>query len=238
MAVPSSARSGWISRRSRHFIVEARDAAVADAVRLWAEQARQAIWDRWFRETSGTTAPPWPRPVRIVVHRHHPGFYATTFSPDGEVRITLWAGDRHLASTVRHEVWHAVVHLRYPGKWIPRWLDEGIAVCNESAAEQQRMIAPLKRTKRRYRLRELVHFKQYPAQVSLFYAQSYSLADYLVRRHGERNLIRFLEASFVLGQEPALKQVLGYSSLEDLERCWQSASKEQWTPVASERDRA
>lgn len=182
----------------------------------WAEQARRDIHRRWFNQE----ALPWPRLVTIEVHRDHPGYYATSFTSDGVVTITLWAGDPHLESTVRHEVWHACVHLRYPGNLIPRWIDEGLAVCNESKVEQERMLAPLFRTNRRFPLRELLSLREYPREVYLFYAQSYSLADFLVRKHGEKQVIRFLETSFRVGQEKALQQVLGYGSIEELEREW------------------
>lgn len=153
------------------------------------------------------------------MHAQHPGYFATEFS-DGRVLITLWAGDKHLESTVRHEATHAVLHLRYPHGDIPRWLDEGIAVCNESAAEQARLVAPLHQKERRYSVRQLAGMKEYPRDMLLFYAQGYSLTDFLVRQHGERAVIRFLEQSFRHGQETALHSVLGYPSFEDLERQW------------------
>lgn len=203
--------------------MEAPDAATAQRVALWAEQARRDILARWF---SGVDRR-WPRRVKIVVHAEHPGYFATEFA-DGVVTITLWAGDAHLESTVRHEVTHGVLHLGYATAHIPRWIDEGIAVCNESATEQKRLVAPLLQRERRYSVRQLAGMKEYPRDVLLFYAESYSLVDFLARHHGERMVIRFLEAclrasglSPEAGQESALRSVLGYDSFEDLERRWQ-----------------
>jgi hypothetical protein len=228
--------------RSPNFVVYAPDAEIAQQVADWAEAARGELLHRWEQgsgvrgQGSGagdkTTVlfspipdprpptPTWPRPVTITVHRDHPGFFATEFGNDGVVSITLWAGDLHLESTVRHEVCHAVLHLRYPNRFIPRWFDEGLAVFQESPVEQQRQLSPLFRAERRFSVRQLAGLSEYPREVALFYAQSYSLVDFLIRRHGERELLRFLEASFKLGQEKALQQVLGYGSFEELERLW------------------
>jgi hypothetical protein len=206
-----------------NFVVEAPDSELAARVKAWAERSRQEIQARWL----GGVQPDWSRPVQIVVHQQHPGYFATEFTSEGTARITLWAGDAHLESTVRHEVSHAVLHLQYPYRPIPRWLDEGIAVCNESPAEQARLLAPLQQAQRRFSVRQLADLENYPREVGLFYAQSYSLTDHLVCRHGERQVIRFLEVSFRMGQEPALRLVLGYASFEELDREW-------WRAVARE----
>lgn len=202
-------------QRTANFSVEAPEAATAQNVAHWAENARRDIIARWFEGNDV----PWPRPVRIIVHAQHPGYFATEFA-DNVVTITLWAKDVHLESTVRHEVTHAVLHLRYSRHDIPRWIDEGIAVCMESSAEQQRLVAPLLQRERRYSVRQLAGMREYPRDVLLFYAEGYSLTDFLVRRHGERALIRFLETSFRVGQEAAFRSELGYQSFEDLERQW------------------
>jgi hypothetical protein len=217
--------AGGDTHESQHFQVRAPDAATAVRVADWAETARRDVIARWFEGIDL----PWPRRVRVHVPANHPGFFATQFA-DNLVTITLWAKDAHLESTVRHEVTHAVVHLRYPGRDIPRWLDEGIAVCNESAAEQRRLLAPLLQRERRYSVRQLAGMREYPQDVLLFYAESYSLVDYLVRQHGERGVIHFLEASFRQGQEPALHSQLGYASFEELERAWQRDLRQQSPP--------
>jgi len=201
--------------RTTNFQVEAPDQPSAQRVAVWAEGARRDIVARWFAGDDE----PWPRRVRIVVHAEHPGYFATEFAA-GAVTITLWTKDAHLESTVRHEVTHAVLHLRYPYADIPRWIDEGIAVCNESSAEQRRLVAPLHQRERRYTVRQLAPMREYPRDVLLFYAQGFSLTDFLVRQHGERKVIRCLETSFRIGQEAALGRELGYQSFEDLERQW------------------
>ncbi len=205
--------------RTPQFLVEAPSESLAKQVGAWAEQARGDLHRRWF----GSDPPDWSRPAVIQVCRQHPGFYATVIDSDGVVTITLWAGDGHLQSTVRHEIWHAVVHLRYPDKHVPRWLDEGLAICNESPEEQRRQLAPLFGTPRRYPVAELAGMREYPPDIALFYAQSYSLADFLVRRHGEKNVIQFIEASFAQGQEAALRSELGYADFAALERDWTSS---------------
>jgi hypothetical protein len=197
-------------------VVEAPDGDTARRTLAWAEEARRDIQLRLF----GAEAPPWPRPVIVTAHRDFPGGYSTQIAADGEAQITLWAGDPHLRSTVRHEVCHAVLHLRYPAHVPPRWLDEGLAVCQEEPEEQGRQLAPLAAARRRFSVRQLAGLRDYPRDVDLFYAQSYSLVDFLVRRHGEGAVVRFLEASFRSGQEAALRQALGYADFEALERAW------------------
>jgi hypothetical protein len=207
---------GSQAEQTQHFLVEGPDTDTARRVAAWAETARRDILARWF---DGKDLG-WPQRVRIVVHAEHPGYFATEFTSSA-VTITLWAKDAHLESTVRHEVTHAVMHLRYPHHELPRWLDEGMAVCSESAVEQKRLLAPLFQRERRYSVRQLAHFREYPRDVLLFYAESYSLVDFLVRTHGEHGVIRLLEASCGLGQEAALRRELGYPSFEDLEKAWQ-----------------
>ncbi len=213
---PAAMQSPEDSPASSNFLVEASDPATSRQVETWAEKARREIQARWF-PASGN---PWPRPVRLVVSQENLGFAMTEITADGVVTIMVWAGDPELESTIRHEVWHAVVHQRYPKQPIPRWLDEGLAICNESVAEQQRQLAPLFKRERRFPVRDLIGFRNYPRDIALFYAQGYSLTDFLVRKHGEREVIRFLERSFAAGQEEALREVLGYPSVEALEKEW------------------
>src|SRR5690349_19333935 len=94
--------------------------------------------------------------------------------------------DRILADTLPHEVMHTILaaHFRKP---LPRWADEGIALQAESPEEQERH-QPLARyllasgSRRTLKLANMLGMRDYPKDTSVFFAQSYSIARFLVER--------------------------------------------------------
>lgn len=125
---------------------------------------------------------------------------------------------------IGHELSHLVVGLatRNPLGGLPRWLDEGLAMYAEGELPPANREA-LERAVRQGTLisvRSLSGYTGDPEQVDLYYAEVYSVVQFLLERYGRdrmRELLeRFREGTY---QEEALRQVYGLS-LDELDAAW------------------
>lgn len=92
------------------------------------------------------------------------------------------------SDVVRHEMAHIVTAVAGDGPFtrIPSWLDEGTAVyMQRSPRPYDSAIAFRLQTDRTLRLRNMDSPSNDPAQVDLFYGQSWSTVTYLIERWGE-----------------------------------------------------
>ena len=127
--------------------------------------------------------------------------------------------------TTAHELTHIVVGEATDNPFhapIPRWLDEGLAMYNEGSLPDYNQDA-LQRAIRNDTLisvRSLSAYTGDPSLVDLFYAQSYSIVDYLLKTYGREKMVELL-AVFKRGshQEDALQEVYGFG-LDDLDAQW------------------
>ena len=125
---------------------------------------------------------------------------------------------------IGHELSHLVVGLatRNPLGGLPRWLDEGLAMYAEGDLPPANRQA-LERAVREGTLisvRSLSGYTGDPEQVDLYYAEVYSVVQFLLERYGRDRMQEFLQR-FKEGtyQEEALRQVYGLS-LEELDAAW------------------
>jgi hypothetical protein len=148
----------------------------------------------------------------------------------GEVvsrRIDLRMDDVNLwTSTLPHEVTHVVLAGHFgKHKHLPRWADEGIAVLSEARARPglyMQMLPDARREARLMRVKIMLTLDDYPeaSQVPLFYAQSISLVDFLVKKAGPVKLTQFIREGLARGYEPAMKKYYGYATFAEMEQDW------------------
>src|SRR5205085_10088874 len=105
-----------------------------------------------------------------------------------------------------------------------RWADEGMAVLDEPQDRIDRHLRSLTRQRnggRLYTARELIALKDYPepGRVPVFYAQSVSLADFLVKAKDSRTVACFVRDGLRDGYEKSLQRYYGWS-FDELDRQW------------------
>lgn len=127
--------------------------------------------------------------------------------------------------TAAHELTHIVVGEATDNPFhapIPRWLDEGMAMYSEGALPDynRQAVEQAISDDTLISVRSLSAYTGDPAQVDLFYGQSYSIVDYLLEAYGREKMVELL-AVFKRGshQEDALQEVYGFG-LDSLDEQW------------------
>lgn len=212
--------------QSANFIVETSDARLAPQFAQAAEKYRHEMAVEWL----GQPMPNWSQPCMMTVQvgPHLGAGGATTFIFDhGEVfgwRMTIQgSAERILDSVLPHEITHMVYasHFRRP---LPRWADEGGATSVEHMSEKQKhrtMLMQFLRTGRGIAFSQMFAMTEYPADVMPLYAQSYSLAEFLIFQSGRRNYIEFLDDGMRDGQwSAAIHRHYGITDMSALQNTW------------------
>jgi tetratricopeptide (TPR) repeat protein len=229
---------GFRRDETPHFTVHHRNTALSREVRFVAEKSYAEIFDllacsvHWhnrcdvfvfptrdeYLEAAGANA--WSGGA------HHLARRRGAFS---EHRIFLYQGQPRLTDGVlRHEIAHALLlhRLNYPAS-LPLWASEGFAVYVEPEYLHSHFRRLLKHAKERERLiplRDVLAASEYPDEtlVDLFYAESFSLVEFLIRQKGIRGFIDLLrdlndaEADWAM----VLRRRFGFPSSLALENRW------------------
>jgi hypothetical protein len=238
-AVEISRSGTWIGGRTSSFQVWmiAPEADVRRVAEL-CEQHRVAFQKKW------TTAPrsDWNPRCEIVVYPTRTDFLrklgpqangssgATTIDMDrGNIRarhidIRGDAGDWQ-REVLPHELTHVVLADEFPQQRIPPWTDEGIAMLAESGHRLAQRRLDLEHAVQRgsfIDVRQVFALQDGPqfTQRNAFYAESVSLAAFLIRRGGSKKLIEFVHSAQAEGYERAAKRHYRFSSLDQLETQW------------------
>lgn len=139
--------------------------------------------------------------------------------------LLLLGSESDAGQTMAHELTHLVVGQATDNPYqasIPRWLDEGLAMYNEGklparnrealdwAIENDQLIS----------VRSMTGYSGDAGQVNLFYAQSYSLAQYLIKEYGRDKMVSLLKI-FSVGstQDDALMEAYGFD-VDKLDNLW------------------
>jgi hypothetical protein len=214
------------SFRTANFLVRAATPELARTIAESAEEHRQQLARDWL----GGPMPRWERPCVIVadVEAPAPGG-ATTFSFE-HGQVIVWEinarGSREqvLDSVLPHEISHAILisHFQRP---LPRWADEGAATLAEDASERRRQrlrTEQILRSEHPIPLRKLLNLREYPGgETTLtFYAQGYSVCDFLVQTGGRSGYLAFLDNAEQTNWDEAVRRVYGIRDVDALERQW------------------
>ncbi len=200
-----------------------------------AEQCRHDLAILWL----GKAMPDWSEkcPVKVRVGNVGAGGATTFVFQSGEVfgweMDIQGSAERIVDSVLPHEITHMVLasHFRRP---VPRWLDEGAATSVEHASERENyrrmLLGFLRRNEDRgLPFNRMVTLKEYPEDVMPFYAQGFSVVEYLIALRGHRELVRFAETGMKSGdwniavREHYSQNVFGekgFERLGDLQDSW------------------
>jgi hypothetical protein len=226
---------------TQNFVVDAPTAELAKRFGERAEHYRREKAEQWL----GREMPPWPRkcPLRVETTMG-PGGGAThfTFGADSGNRPAVTSqrmeirGDatQLLNSVLPHEVTHTVLAQHF-GRPVPRWADEGGSVLSENDAERYShdiRCREILNNGKAFRLNALFRMTDYPKEMSILYAQGYSVTAFLVEkgggdRGGRGKLLQFLGAGMRGNSSEswneAARSVYGFDSVDGLEKAWLEA---------------
>jgi hypothetical protein len=157
------------------------------------------------------------------------------FASDGRVdsaMMHLQGRQDQFDGMLRHEVMHLILAAQFKTA-LPRWIDEGLALQHESDEVVSRMkdrITHARTANELISLKELFRMKSYPRepkQITLMYAQAYSVVDWLITRGGKRKLLQCLqsvEPTAMADQLPeAIVKAYRFEDLADLENQWRES---------------
>ncbi len=230
------------SAESNNFSVVAPDPRLAAETARLAEQFRKQLAEQWL----GHELPTWQErcPIRVEISPHAGG--ETTFAfngPPGTAEPSGWRmrifgpPERILDAVLPHEVTHTIFATHF-GQPLPRWADEGACTTVEHVSEREKIQKLLieyltARPSRGLPFNRMFTMKQYPdnpAGMLPLYAQSYSVARYLIMQRGHQHFVSFVQRGLdeEKNQNPlrawdrAISEFYGYEDLSDFQLTWQA----------------
>ncbi len=149
-----------------------------------------------------------------------------------EDTIVILGTASDVEENIAHELSHLVVGKAVENPLaspLPRWLDEGLAMYAQGELPPRNALA-LKEALEGDKLisvRSLSGYVGEPEKVDLFYAEAYSLVEFLLKEYGKEKMREFL-TEFARGsvQEEALKKVYGLS-IDELDAKWKKYLREK-----------
>ena len=212
--------------RTPNFVVSAGSDAFARQAGEAAEKYRRDLAFFWF----GEVLPPWSNPCLVTIET------GPNLSAKGETvfkcsnnEVYDWkmtaqgTEERVLDSVLPHEVMHAILASYLRGQ-APRWLDEGMATAVESDCERANyryMLADFLHARKGIAFNDMVAMTEYPDDYMPFYAQSFSVCEYLILIGGPRRLAEFAKECARTGDWNAtLGRYYEGRSLGDLQLEW------------------
>jgi hypothetical protein len=214
------------SYRSDNFAVEAPTKAVAKQVAQSAEEYRQQIAAQWLGKRSLAWTDLCTIDVQLDDQRKFGASRFSLGSDDQLSRAHISVRGRLneiLTRVLPHEVTHTVLMLHF-GRPIPRWADEGAAVLAEDAVKRQEyerlMLRIAARSGHAYSLAYLFGSREYPAELDVFYPQSYAVTNYLVGLRGRQTFLSFLTCGMDNDWDSAVKRHYGFKDVDTLERAF------------------
>lgn len=145
-------------------------------------------------------------------------------SPRSNLRITL-------EKTIRHELTHIVLGEVFKKGYLPRWLNEGLAMYEAKEWEwvNKMKIGTSYLTHQLLPLSNLIYtFPTDESQLSLAYTQSFDVLLFMMNEYGEDKIISLIKKlSSGTNLDLALKKTLGVNLFE-LEIAWQKSLKKRF----------
>ena len=249
-AISTATAPNWQIHETASFRIFHADPALAEQAAEAAEAVRARQGTRWG---SKAVQGPWSPRCDVYLYPTARDFARMTGQPEtspgfstmgvsgGRIvtrRVNLRADHPQLLSAILpHEVTHVVLADVFSDQQIPRWADEGMAVLAEPDAEQAGRAADLTgplAEQRLFKLGQLMSI-DYPESRhwNLFYAQSVSLTQFLVRQGTASQFVAFIKNAQRNGPETAVREVYKFDGLDDLESRWRDYARRQASPIAT-----
>ena len=160
---------------------------------------------------------------------HRPAWSSGCAYLEGKTIKSFFNSKDFLNRVLPHELGHIMFNEYLAGRRVPLFLQEGIAQFCEKSSSRRYFKYTIKQAlgkKMFIPLRELVkiegsYLAKNPKKVSIFYAESVGIIDYLLTRHGKfdfRSFLRKIKEGSDL--EKAIKWAFGYDGIDELNRRW------------------
>lgn len=196
---------------------------VLAGAQVTANRERRKLALEWL----GHELPSWDQPCDLHLAPATAGSGQTDFyTSNGRAshfKISVQGTPHEIMNdVVPHEVMHTVLATHF-GQHLPRWADEGAAMCTESERSRRGMQARLVeylQTGRGIPTSQLLNMRDYPRDILPLYAQGTSLVSFLVEANGQQGFVAFLEDGLSAGWESAFKTNFDYGSLDELQNSW------------------
>ncbi len=234
----------WQEYNSANFRILHHNPKAAQRIAQQAESFRKSIM---LLFTNRKQLLPWIPKCDIYLYDHLNAFnfkkdgtvtYGTALSQPSQLysgrilnrRINLALDDeRVIKVTLRHELAHII--LRDMAPKVPRWADEGFAVSAEPIPERIKRCRTLLDHLDKgplYRVKTVMNSQSYPDGrfIDLYYAQSYSLAQFFIKLSGLKRWIIFLNQTVRTGYESALRKIYQIDGYSDLQHRWYAFAKQ------------
>ena len=205
-------------------------AATADAGRVrvvgpWPDEVAESIREsrvRLAREWLGVkNHPGFNFDFTITVREQGRSGGVTSYSFPGPTGVTMSVyGPKKeiLESTIPHEVFHLLMAERFQ-RHIPRWINEGTASLVEPKWSQDRfrpLLINRLRTGNTFAFNQLVQLTEYPPDVHGFYAQSHSVAQFVLQHGTKDDYLKFIDT----GIKTSWTEANPYKNLGTLQSKW------------------
>ena len=187
---------------------------------LWDNRAKVYIYDDAQGYQLATGQPGWSAGAAIIQ----------------EKTIYTFPNDKGFLQTILpHEMGHIIFRefVGFNNYVVPLWLDEGVACYQEEGRRMasQMVIGRALRNNKLMSLGDLAAFNALFAQsresIELFYAESFSIIDYLIRKFGSDKFVLFCQ---VLRDKKNLEEAISYAysfaNLKELDKAWQKYTRE------------
>ena len=242
----SALAESWQQAKGKHFIVyfeQKQDEESAKAVLREAEKYYDRI-SRLIGYARYSDYWTWEERVRILVFKDQDSFMKKTHQPpwsmgyadrdsalfSSRVIVTFNQEQGFLLGLLPHEIGHLILR-DFVGfaTFLPLWFEEGVAQLEEIYQKEnaRKIMKKLARKNQYIPLRTLANWdvrsEQDPEKAAVFYAQSVSVVDFLMRHYGSTafaNLCRRLKGEMSFEEVLASTYGQKLKSLEDLERSW------------------
>jgi len=188
---------------------------------LWDNRAKIFIHDNLQEFQSATGQPPWSAGcAQVDTKTIHSYPYAQGFTE----------------TILPHEMGHIIFRefVGYDNTSIPLWLDEGVAAYQEKARHitANKISKEAIRTKKFINLVELSRINQNMLGggnlVNIFYAESLSIVDFLVKEYGTDRFVYFCQnLRDKKNLESAIKTSYSFSNIQELNVAWEKFLKSE-----------
>jgi len=214
--------TAWAAEyQSANFTVEASTATLAENVANKAEDLRVKYAELWIGKRLAKLEKRCAIRVTDATCMHG----STTITNNIPVSMELYCDASTLDTMIQHEMTHAVITQRFACR-ISIWADEGCAVSDETDKVKNDIKKKCKtyhKEGKLYRLAILLDLKDYPrdsSKIWVFYAESYSITQYLIDKKDGKAFLDFVEYGMAKGWNGALSKYYDIKTVEDLETEW------------------
>lgn len=226
--------------QSENFEVTSDSASVAREIAEAAEEWRRVLARHWFKRPLQQ----WDEICRIQVSSTKTGGSGWTnyeFLSGDLARIDIemkGPPNRLLEYVLPHELTHVVLVTEL-NDTLPRWADEGAAMLSESRSQQLRQLLRVKQLIKAGSVipfDQLFSMRRYPRKkdgLQAFYAQSFTLCEFLIERGGRGRFLQFVQEGRSGNWDRLIERHYKLKDAEALQAAWSEwALKKSQNPAS------